>query len=187
MRASREQSTTCAAALREACGTLPATLCLVDHVDVNWDALGAAGEILGAAAVVITLLYLVRQLKHAESSSQSSATDRVLQRFDDLNRLVVTDANLRGVLIKEGGLTPSEEEQLYTFAMMYCNIWLSVQTAYDNGQISEDFYAGASEDVRIELQRWPNMRRGVELWLARYPQVAGFAIFAPVRAPAVGE
>ena len=34
---------------------------------------------------------------------------------------------------------------------MYCNIWLSVQTAYNNGQISEDFHAGASQDVSIEL------------------------------------
>jgi hypothetical protein len=49
---------------------------------------------------------------------------------------------------------------------MYCNIWLSVQTAYNNGQISEDFHAGASQDVSIELQRWPNMRRGGRLMLS---------------------
>jgi len=128
---------------------------------------------------VITLLYLVKQLKHAESNSPSGASESLLRGFDELNRMVVTDASLRAVLVKEDELTPSEDEQLYTFAMMYCNIWLSAQTAYDNGQISEELYAGASKDVRIELERWPKMRRGVELWLARYPEVGGADIFRP--------
>jgi len=68
---------------------------------------------------------------------------------------------------------------------MYCNIWLSVQTAYDNGQLSESFFAGFCDDVSVEIQRWPNFRRGVESWLAKYPQPAtNLAIFAPVRAKA---
>lgn len=151
-------------------------------MEINWDALGAVGEIIGAAVVALTLLYLVKQLKHSESTSQSSTMDRVLRGFDDLNRLVVTDASLRDTLVKEGTLTASEDEQLYTFAMMYCNIWLSVQTAYDNGQISEFFYEAFSQDVSVELERWPNIRRGIELWSARYPKGANVAIFAPIRA-----
>jgi hypothetical protein len=32
-------------------------------VDVNWDAVGAVGEIIGAAAVLVTLIYLALQIR----------------------------------------------------------------------------------------------------------------------------
>lgn len=146
-------------------------------MELNWDAIGSVGEILGAAAVLITLLYLVKQLNHAIGSSQSSATDRLVRGFDEINRLIVTDASLRDVLLKEDELTASEEEQLYTFAVLYCNIWYSAQSGYDNGEISEELYAGAAQDVLIEINRWPRFRDQVERWLENYPQVAENAIF----------
>ena len=36
---------------------------------MNWDAIGAVGEILGAIAVVATLLYLARQIRAQQASS----------------------------------------------------------------------------------------------------------------------
>ena len=150
-------------------------------MELNWDAIGAVGEILGAAAVIITLLYLVKQLNHAVGSSQSSATDRLVRGFDDINRMVVTDASLRDVLLKETELTASEEEQLYTFAVLYCNIWYSAQIGYDGGEISEELYAGSAQDVLIVINRWPRFRDQVERWLENYPQVAENAIFEQLK------
>ncbi len=39
---------------------------------MNWDAVGAIGEIVGAAAVVVTLVYLALQTRHAAAATQSS-------------------------------------------------------------------------------------------------------------------
>ena len=36
---------------------------------MNWDAIGAVGEILGALAVVMTLAYLARQVKYAKAEA----------------------------------------------------------------------------------------------------------------------
>jgi hypothetical protein len=36
---------------------------------MNWEAIGAIGEILGALAVVITLVYLASQVRHAKDAS----------------------------------------------------------------------------------------------------------------------
>ena len=36
---------------------------------MNWDAIGAVGEILGAAAVVATLVYLAIQIRHARDAA----------------------------------------------------------------------------------------------------------------------
>ncbi len=148
---------------------------------MNWDAVGAVAEILGAGAVIATLLYLARQLSHSVDSSQSSATDRVMRGFDEINRLIVSDASLRETLLKETELTPSEREQYFQFVVLYCNIWYSAQTDYDNGLIPEDLYRGAAEDVQVEIDRWPQFKEQAKLWLERYPQVGASAIFEPIR------
>ena len=41
---------------------------------VNWDAVGAIGEIVGALAVVATLIYLSIQLRQNTRSSELAAT-----------------------------------------------------------------------------------------------------------------
>jgi hypothetical protein len=148
---------------------------------LNWDAIGAVGEILGASAVVITLIYLAKELNHTKSSSQLSASDRLIAGFDQINRLVVTDSSVREVLVSEGELSAADSEQLYTFAVLYCNMWFSAQNAYDNGQIPDDLYIGAAKDVTVELERFPNLREPIELWLQRYPEVSDSPILAPLR------
>jgi hypothetical protein len=150
-------------------------------MELNWDAIGAVGEILGASAVVLTLIYLAKELNHTKTSSQISASDRLIAGFDAINRLVVTDASVREVLVGEGPLSPADEEQLYTFAVLYCNVWFAAQNAYDNGQIPNDLYIGAAKDVTIELERFPNLREPIQLWLRRYPEISGSPIFAPLK------
>jgi hypothetical protein len=46
---------------------------------MNWDALGAVGEIVGALAVFLTLLYLSVQLKHNTASTQASTYSRTTE------------------------------------------------------------------------------------------------------------
>ena len=148
---------------------------------MNWDALGAVAELLGAGAVIATLLYLAKQLSHAVDSSNSAATDRILRGFDEINRMIVSDGSLRETLLKEVELTASENEQYFQFVVLYCNIWLSTQSEYDQGQISEDLYKAAAADVQVEIDRWPRFKEFGELWLERYPQVSTEAIFEPLR------
>ena len=38
---------------------------------MNWEAIGAVGELIGAAAVVVTLLYLVKQIKQNTESTEA--------------------------------------------------------------------------------------------------------------------
>ena len=40
---------------------------------MNWDAIGAVGEIVGASAVVVTLIYLAIQVAHARRAQQAEA------------------------------------------------------------------------------------------------------------------
>ena len=40
---------------------------------MNWDAIGAVGEIIGALAVLITLIYLARQVRYANKQAEIEA------------------------------------------------------------------------------------------------------------------
>ena len=146
---------------------------------VNWEAIGAIGEILGAIAVLVTLIYLASQIKQSNNLARFTATKEILNQFNPLNEMVATDSELRKVLAKTGDLSADDREQIYNFAMMYCAVWLSVQIGHDNQQLGDAFYESGADDVQVELDRWPNFAQGVEQWLANYPKTAHYAIFRP--------
>ncbi|MEQ8693992.1 MAG: hypothetical protein RIC85_01525 [Gammaproteobacteria bacterium] len=59
---------------------------------MNWDAIGAVGEIIGAVAVVASVGYLATQIKKQTEESRLSATRELATHYQDvLNTLVVTD------------------------------------------------------------------------------------------------
>jgi len=82
---------------------------------MNWDAVGAIGEIIGAIAVVVTLVYLATQVRHARREQQVAAirANRIERReFFELAR---DSAYLPAILCKvEAGepLTPEEDRRL---------------------------------------------------------------------------
>jgi hypothetical protein len=147
---------------------------------VNWDAIGALGEILGAIAVLTTVAYLAIQVRRSNELSQFSSSRDLLNQFNELNRIVATDSTLRAALMKEDELTADEKEQIYNFAMMFCNVWMSCQIAYDNNQVEPEFYEAGAKDVIIELDRWPNFRAAAIQWLENYPENKHFDIFQPI-------
>lgn len=147
---------------------------------MNWDAIGAVGEIFGAAAVLITLIYLATQVRRSNELSRFNATKEIANQYNDLNRLLTTESELRRLLIKTGELTEDESEQIYNFAVMFCNIWVSAQIAYDNDQIEATVYKACARDVSIELERWRNFRPAVEKWLALYSEYEKVEIMQPI-------
>ena len=51
---------------------------------MNWEAIGAVGEITGAAAVVVTLGYLARQIRQSMAAAKTDSRQRVLDRYSDV-------------------------------------------------------------------------------------------------------
>jgi hypothetical protein len=104
-----------------------------------------------------------------------------MNQFNEINRLVATDSSVRHLLLKEGDLSADETLQLYNFAIIYCNIWVSLQTAHDSGQVEDAFYAAGSKDVTVEINNSPNFRGAVEQYLRNYPKFSDYRIFDPLK------
>ncbi len=93
---------------------------------MNWDAIGAIGELIGATAVVTTLVYLGRQIHQANTRSQADATYSFLNAYGPMNLAVAENKELASIF-RRGlqGLELDEDEaiQFFAFAGHYVNTW----------------------------------------------------------------
>jgi len=61
---------------------------------MNWEAVGAIGEILGALGVIASLLYLATQIRHATRASRAAAGETAIRSFRDILTPVFADPDL---------------------------------------------------------------------------------------------
>jgi hypothetical protein len=67
---------------------------------VNWEALSAIGEIVGAVAVLVTLVYLAVQIRQNTAALRSAATQGAHDQVADLYRMLSTDSDLAMIFVR---------------------------------------------------------------------------------------
>ena len=67
---------------------------------VDWNAIGAIGEILGAVAVVITLLYLSKQIRQNSRSVQVAALSDTTSQWTHWSELLATSPDLAEIVAR---------------------------------------------------------------------------------------
>jgi hypothetical protein len=67
---------------------------------MNWDAIGAIGEVLGAIAVVMTLLYLAVQVKNAKNATTDATRHTRVSGIQNILIAMATDDALRSSVNK---------------------------------------------------------------------------------------
>jgi len=83
---------------------------------MNWDAIGAVGEVVGAAAVVVTLIYLTIQLRQNTQSAQNSAWQAIIRVLTDLDVTEATDPELSTFIrLAEADPRQLSEDQYWKF------------------------------------------------------------------------
>ena len=98
---------------------------------MNWEAIGAIGEIVGAIAVLISLIFIGLQVRQSAAQTAKSnllaradMTERAMRAFGDtaieLSRSRELSAAFRKVMFKSTDL--AEDEQTVVFA--FFNVWL---------------------------------------------------------------
>jgi hypothetical protein len=148
---------------------------------MNWEAIGAMAELLGASAVFITLLYLATQIRQTNTIALSDSNERLLQRFDDANQMVIVDAALRQALYQESGHTQDQLDQIYSFATFKCNLCLSAQNARDAGRLDTALFLSVQKDLVVCVEMWPATRGAFAKWRANYPDIANLDVFELLR------
>ena len=114
---------------------------------MNWEIMGTLGEIVGGFGVVLSLLYLARQISDNTLSNQSAAINSLT---DQIMRVTIVD-NETGSLFYKGlkGLDGLNETERLIFVQRVTAIfliWFNAHIQYQRRLIPVEFwntYAGA--------------------------------------------
>ena len=106
---------------------------------MNWDAIGAVGELLGASAVLVTLIYLAVQIRQNTSAVATATYESTMTGFNDINIVVAGNPALASVLDR-GCQNPdslnSEEIVQFNFLLRcYTNQWWKLFKLYERGSL----------------------------------------------------
>ena len=113
---------------------------------MNWEAIGAVGELVGAAAVVATLLYVSRQLREQSRALNTTVRDSVFHQLQEWNYNLIADRPLcdlfqRGVVSEDWSEFPPEDQArlfhlFYSFLKVFENIYIHATA----GSVSADVW-----------------------------------------------
>ena len=149
---------------------------------MNWDAIGAVAEFVGAIAVVLTLLYLAVQIRQSNRLSRFQSARDVFEQINDNNRLVVEAQDLRSLASKNfDSLTIEESKQLSVFVGRQLNAFTNLQTAYDQDLIDEALFVAGKSGVGVFISDWPNIQPILVDWVQNFPTLAEKEIFEELR------
>ena len=111
---------------------------------MNWDAIGAIGEIIGAVAVVVTLFYLARQINDSTRQARMASVAELNTIYNDSFLPIYNSAeNMRiwveGIEDPES-LTKVEREIFFLFVRRLLNPFDTAVTQYQGETLQLDHF-----------------------------------------------
>lgn len=108
---------------------------------MNWEAIGAIGEIIGASAVIATLVYLAIQIRQNTRAVQAAALDSCIQAASSIRSDVFKSEELSELFLL-GSKNPEDldEVQRYRYRNMVSNMLWAIWNFH-----SQSKYAGLSQ------------------------------------------
>ena len=99
---------------------------------MNWEAIGAVGEIVGAAAVVLTLLYLARETRKNAHALDATSSSEFGIHLSEWHREAARDPDVKRILLKSA--QPEMEEysgaEWFEFRALAISLFLIYQTTF---------------------------------------------------------
>ena len=132
---------------------------------MNWEAVGAVGEIVGAIAVVVTLIYLAVQMRVNTAAINRTATQSILQGRAESAALMASDKEISALMFK-GADDPDSltSEEWQRFFFLVSSSIRPIELAffdYEEGRMAEEMWIGQTHTLiywfsRPGWQRWLN-------------------------------
>ena len=120
---------------------------------MNWEAIGAVGEISGALAVVLTLLYLARQIQESRKATvaqiyqgRADAASRSIGLYP-IGARVAYSLDFSDAVFEQ--LSDEEREQLGSYMLDLMVRLDNLYFQYRQGFFPEDFFENVKQSIRM--------------------------------------
>ena len=132
---------------------------------MNWDALGAIGELVGAMAVVATLAYLAVQMRQNNKLSRATAVQTVSQQNLEFLGMLATNPDLRELWIKgaedHDKLDARAKQGFYFVAQMLLRLFEEQHQLRTQGALPDEMWE-ASKVTCLRMLSRPGLRQNWE-------------------------
>ena len=144
--------------------------------------LGNIGEFVGAIAVVVTLAYLVVQIRLNTRSNYVARGIALQQQLTAIHHSVIENVGLAELVARSReheleDLSLADEERLRRFANLYVNTYASVENALRRGEFDQHQYDSYAMDLTRTINDYPAlvpyMCQIVERFDASYYRILG--------------
>ena len=131
---------------------------------MNWDAIGAGAEVIGALAVVFTLVYLAVQIRQNTNQLKGDAVISINDAKYDLDSELRANPDLFSALIRGlsdwNSLTPKEQASTHLFFHSHTRWCETCWTLWIRGALEEETY-DSRERFIVSLLGGPE---GGQIW-----------------------
>lgn len=112
---------------------------------MNWDAVGALAEIIGAGAVVVSLIYLAAQIRTQNAESRIAGNHAILEGFRN-SIADLADPNFAELshrcLEDVGSLSGQELMQVFAAYQRTLRVWEEAYLLHLDGRLDEELWTG---------------------------------------------
>ena len=137
---------------------------------MNWDAIGAIAEALGALGVILTLIYLIRQIKQNTAATRSSAAASYSQASMSIANLLSRDVETNTLFYEyldgSQNLAYAEKRRAQAIVSVYLPAMEEAFDLYREGTLTEEKW-----DSRCRQIGWLANRPGFEEYWSEFGPV----------------
>ena len=122
---------------------------------MNWEAISTVSEVIGAIAVVVSLIYLAVQIRQNTHMSKSATRQAIADAIARPPSDFFTDADFTRNFLRhlEGeSLDTDQVLQLQAYCYVTLRTWENVHYQYRSGMLNEDEWKALQHNVKALLQ-----------------------------------
>ena len=124
---------------------------------MNWEAIGAVGEIVGAITVVVTLIYLAIQMRQNTTAIQLSTSHSVTEELQEMFSLLASDQSLSEIFVQAAQtdeLSDADRVRYNTFLSNVVRVYENAFLQKRQNVLDEAHWAGMTR-MMIDLTAMP--------------------------------
>ena len=130
---------------------------------MNWEAVGAVGELIGALSVVLSLVYLAGQIRTQIEESRVAVTNSLTQQWGELMQALSADETMYGIWRRGvedfDALSEIERGRLSSILANLTQIFESLHLHHMDGRVDDQIWLGFETRLR-DIFSTP----GVQTW-----------------------